>query len=165
MANLTEIDRIKDGINTTIIYNSPVKYKYIEMSTRKKYPYQLNYIEEHIWIAGEPDDPDSIKLTTWQKQYKVQLEEGYGAIAKSTYKDNEKFSEKGYKDWEIYLYYTKGNGEIISEKHYKNTIPTENKTLDLLNKALKTLSTRIRLSKKKDNIIKWDDKRIISGSI
>lgn len=156
---LKEIKKVKEGHDTIVTYSAPTKLKWKDRRNNKWYDFQLEYKTHHSWVAGNPGDPDAIDYFTWDKVYKVEVDGGYGMIAYSNFKKGDKFSEKGYKEWSIYLYYTQSGGRPMMQKHFKKDISTEDKALAGIYQALDSLATRISMSK--DPQYDYDDMTII----
>jgi hypothetical protein len=155
---LTEIEYKKlthDGDSITT-YSAATKLRYSSFRTKKKYPFELQY-RKHVTFPLGKDDSDAFDAIFWDKIYKITLDDGFGVYARST-NGKSNFSDKGYKDWEIYAFSTNG-GEMEPHNHYPNTtIKTEKKALDLIYKeVIPTIQTRQALG--------WDADKITQKSL
>lgn len=153
--NIKEIKHIKRaGDDEVFTYEGPApKMKYKDRRNNKWYDFKVKYQLERTWIVGGPGDPDSVEVTTWTKMYELTMDDGMGVMAFSTRGPN-KFSTTGYKDWEIFLFYTQSDGRPMMSKHFKKAKMTvEKKMIEKMYDALDTLSTRRSLFKQKDTHI------------
>ena len=154
---LTEVEHKKLSHDDSLtIYSAPTNLKFFSLRTKQKYPAELQY-RKHLSYPLGKDDPDAFEHVFWDKSYKIPLDDEYGVFAIST-NGKLKFSTKGYKNWNIYVYYLE-NGKENLHNHYPNkTIKTEKKALDLLFKeVIPTVQTRQALG--------WDKEKIVQKSL
>ena len=162
------IEKKTEGNHDIEKYGADTNLKFRNLGDKEYSKFELTY-ENDTYYNPTRNDPDVSISNSWTKMYKVPYKEGYGTIAKSEGKINKglktQFSEKGYKDWTIYLYATQKNGIPLIVKHFNKPIKTEKQAIGKMFDALKTLSSRLRLRDTKGNsgMIDYTDPYVIIG--